>query len=184
MNERHSKQGLTMKCKNHPFIYLLIIILGAIFLNGCADSSTNTQVYEKVAGTYSIIGEKIVTTYSEWPIPENEEPTVDTLGVDFLLVITAAENREDTIRLIGVEGVDIGEGDNRVFPNCTVPDECEFFGTLVGEDLEISVSKNGRSYQAIGSIYQTYDPYLEMTAVFNYQNITIEYEVEGGLLSE
>lgn len=166
------------------FIYFLIAVLGGAFLSSCSDSSTNAGVNEVVAGVYSIQGEKIVTKYSEWPVPQNEEPSVDTLSVDFLLVIAADEGSENTIRLIGVEGVDIGEAGNRVFPNCKVPDECEFFGKLVGEDLEISVSKNGRSYQAIGSIYQTYDPYLEMTAVFNYQNITIEYEVEGGLLSE
>lgn len=171
-----------MKCQIHSFNYFLIIILGAVFLYGCADSSTNTQVNEKVVGTYSIIGEKIVTKYSEWPIPENEEPAVDTLGVDFLLVIAAAENREDTIRLYGVEGIDIGEGDNRVFPNCTVPAECEFFGRLVGEDLEINVSNNSRSYQAEGKIFQTYEPHLEMTATYNYQNTTIEYDLEGEVL--
>lgn len=162
----------------------MFTVLGVLFLSGCSDSSTNTGVNENVEGVYSIQGEKIVTRYSDWPIPQHEEPAVDTLGVDFLLVIATAEGKEDTIRLYGVEGVDIGEGDNRVFPNCTVPDECEFFGTLVGEDLEISVSNNGRSYKATGNIYQTYDPYLEMTAVFNYQNVTIHYEVEGGLLSE
>lgn len=184
MNESHSKQDLIMKCQIHSLNYFLILVLGAVFLHGCADSSTNTQVNEEVVGTYSINGEKIVTKYSEWPIPENEEPTVDTLGVEFLLVIAAAENREDTIRLYGVEGVDIGEGDNRVFPNCTVPAECEFFGRLVGEDLEINVSNNGRSFQAEGKIYQTYDPYIEMTGTYNYQHTTIYYEVEGGLLKQ
>jgi hypothetical protein len=151
--------------------FFLSAILGFVF-GGCSNSSTNTKINDEVFGLYSIEGQKIITN-------ENEETTVDTLYVEFLLMISKAEAGEDTIRLYGLQGVDTGDGDNRVYPNCTIPEECEVFAKLEGEDLKIDVINDGRSYQATGKIYQTYEPYIEMKATFNYQNTTIYYEVEG-----
>lgn len=161
------------------FNNFLFLTIGAVLINGCSDSSTSTKIDAQVPGSYLMSGNKIVTKYSDWPISENEEPTVDTLRVDFILVVAIAESKEDAIRLYGLQGVDTGEGDNRVYPNCTIPEECEFFGRLEGEDLEIDVNNNGRSYQATGKIYQTFNPYIEISATFNYQNTTIHYKVEG-----
>lgn len=171
------KQQKIMKSNTITVCFFLSAVLGFVFV-GCSNSSTNVKINDDVFGIYSIEGQKIITKASK-SSPENEGTTVDTLYVEFLLVISEAEGREDTIRLYGLQGVDTGEGDNRVYPNCTIPKECKVFAKLEGEDLKIDINNEGRTYQATGKIYQTYDPFIEMSATFNYQNTTIHYEVEG-----
>lgn len=160
-------------------IIVLLGILGLFVIKGCGDSSTGNED-DRVSGILLVGGKEIKTTYSDWPIPEGDEPAKDTTSIGFFLKIQEVGYGNDQLRIVGLEGADVGKYDNRVFPNCTNPEECKIYGKLAGEDLEIDINNNGRSYQATGKIYQTYDPYIEMTATYKYQNITIEYNLEGG----
>ncbi len=62
-------------------------------------------------------------------------------------------------------------------------------GMLEGEDLEIDINNNGRSYRANVMIRNVADGnnlsnYVEITATYNYQQTTIHYEVDGGVMIE
>lgn len=165
-------------------IIVLLGMFGLFLIKGCGDSSTNMDDDEdveadQISGIFYVTGEEIRTIYSDWPIPEGEEPSRDKTRIGFIMKIQKIGDGDDQLRIVGLEGADVGKYDNRVYPDCSTPDECKIYGSLIGEDLEIEIENNGRSYQAAGSIYQTYEPYVEMTATYNYQNVTIQYELEG-----
>lgn len=161
-------------------IYLpLLLLIPLFFLNGCKNSSTNSETNDVISGIYKLSGEKIRTRYSDWPIPEGEHPVIDTVGVSFLLKIEPLNDGKGTFRLYGLESVDIGKNEKKVFPDCIDPKDCPFFGKVVGESFEILVSENERTYHATGFIYQRYTPYINLTATYQHQNYTMQYTVEG-----
>lgn len=172
------------RLQNKKGIWLVVLfsISGFLGLYSCDDSSTDPDKEgTAISGLLYVSGNQITKRYSDWPIPENDVASVDTMRVGFLVKIHSIRGEENSIRMYGLEGADVGKRENYLYPDCKHPDDCEIVGMLVGEDLEIEITNNDRSYQAEGKIYQTYDPYLEMTATYNYQNITIQYEVEGGV---
>lgn len=127
-------------------------------------------------GLYFLRGEKITTTYSDWPIPEGEEPEIDTVRVDFSTHLKVQDDQE-MIRFAGLHGADAGEMENRVYPNCTISEDCVILGQSTGtESFEIDVENNGRTYTGSG-IARSTD--FQLTAQYQYQNTTIDYELEG-----
>lgn len=165
---------------------LLFSLLGLLAFNSCSDSlegpNTDDEEDDIISALMYLDGIQITTTYSAWPVPENDVPEVDTTRIGFLVKIQSIDGEKNSIRIYGLEGADVGKRENYLYPDCENPDDCKVIGTLAEEELEIDISNNGRSYQAEGKIYQTYDPYIEMTGIYNYQNIIIHYEAEGGLM--
>ena len=157
----------------------LFLIISVFSVISCSDSSTNSEPEDVISGIYELSGEKIRTRYSEWPIPDDDQPVIDTVGVSFLLKIEHVHDGEGTVRLYGLENVDIGTKEKRVFPNCTDPEDCPFFGKVEDENFEILVDNNGHNYHATGFIYQRYNPYINLTATYQYQNRKEKYTVEG-----
>lgn len=163
-------------------LFILLSILGLLMIKGCGDSSTSPDDEEEgdqVSGIFYVRGKEVRTIYSDWPIPEGEVPSKDEERISFIIKIQKIRTGSDQLRIIGLEGADVGKYDNRIYPDCTIPEECKIYGNLVGEDLAIDIENNDRSYQATGKIYKTYEPYLEMTATYSYQNVKIEYTLEG-----
>jgi hypothetical protein len=160
-------------------------LIGWIAISSCGDSLTVPgEDQEPLSSLIQLRGEVITTTYSNWPIPENEEPSVDTTRVGFFVKIHSLPGQNNEVRMYGLEGADVGKRGNHLFPDCSHPDDCKIIGTLTDEKLNIDLRNNGRTYKAEGFIYQTYDPYVEMTATYNYQNMMIEYELEGGVFND
>lgn len=171
-------------------VALLFSLTGLLAIHSCSDSSIDFDT-DTVGGKDKTLsnliylrGIQIMTQYSAWPIPENDVPTVDTTRIRFLMKIHSIRGERDLIRLYGLDGADVGKRDHYLYPDCKDPDNCKIIGNLSDEVLEINLNNNGRSYEADGNIYQTYDPYVEMSATYKYQNTTIEYELEGGVSEE
>lgn len=173
--------------KKWMLFVVLISCLGLFLLYSC-DSSAGPDSDEKEQEQISVLlyvsGNQITTTYSAWPIPENDVASVDTTRIGFLMKLQTVPGEESSLRMYGLEGADVGKRENYLYPDCNNPDDCQVIGSLVDENLEVDITNNDRSYQAEGKIYQTYDPYIEMTGTYNYQNTTIRYEVEGGIMEE
>lgn len=129
-------------------------------------------------GLYFLKGEKITTTYSNWPIPEGEEPEINTERVEFSMHLEVQDDRE-TIRFAGLHGADAGEMENRVYPDCTISEDCVILGQSTGtESFEIDIENNGRTYTATGTARSTD---FQLNAQYQYQNTTIEYSLGGQL---
>lgn len=166
-------------------VVLVYSLIGFLAFNSCSDSSIDTDTDGEEDTTVSDLiflrGTQITTKYSAWPIPENEVPAVDTTRISFIMKIHSIGGERNSIRMYGLEGADVGKREDYLYPDCKDPDDCIVTGKLEDEVLDIQLTNNGRSYEASGNIYQTYDPYVEMTATYSYQNTTIEYELEGGV---
>lgn len=169
-------------------IALVFSLIGFLAFNSCSDSSIDTDREEGKDKTVSDLiylrGTQIITKYSAWPIPENEVPAVDTTRISFIMKIHSIRGERNSIRIYGLEGADVGKREDYLYPDCKDPDDCIVTGKLEDEVLDIQLTNNGRSYEASGNIYQTYDPYVEMAATYSYQNTTIEYDLEGGVDEE
>lgn len=127
-------------------------------------------------GLYFVGGEKRTTSYSDWPIPEGEEPEVDTERVEFSIHLKVQDDQE-AIRFVGLHGTDAGEMENRVYPDCTISEDCVILGQSTGtESFEIDIENEGRTYTATGNARSTD---FQLNAQYQYQNITIDYDLEG-----
>ncbi|MDX1640670.1 MAG: hypothetical protein R3220_03170 [Balneolaceae bacterium] len=167
---------------------VLFALVGLLVFNNCGDSLTvpdkDDNKNEILSEVIFMKGRLIATKYSDWPIPENDVPEIDTTRIGFLMKVQSINGEENSIRIYGLEGGDVGKREDYLFPGCTHPDDCRIIGTLTDEALQINLTNNGRTYQAEGSISNAYNPYVHMTATYNYQNTTIEYELEGGTSEE
>lgn len=161
-------------------VVLLLTCLGMLGLSGCKDLfSGSDREDDTIIGLFALSGQEIVTNYSEWPIPENDEPSVETTRIDFLMLIRSVDGEENRVRLYGLEGADVGKREHYFYPSCKTPDDCKITGMLEGEDLKIDINSNGRSYRAEVKIRNNY---VEITATYNYQQTTINYEVDGVMI--
>lgn len=171
-----------------------VLFLSCISMAGLAGCGDLFSGFDKEDGRkndnssvlYAMRGNQIITSYSEWPIPEGEEPSEVTSRYDFLMLIDFKSGDDKQVRFYGLEGADVGKRDHYLYPDCTNPDNCKITGTLEGEDLTINIQRNGRSYQAEGvirRIIHNNNDYgsAELTATYKYQNTTIEYRLEGSV---
>jgi hypothetical protein len=132
-------------------------------------------------GLYFVGGEKRTTSYSEWPIPEGEVEEVETERVEFSIHLKVLDDQE-TIRIVGLHGADAGEMENRVYPDCMNSEDCVILGQTTGsETFEIDVENNGRTYTATGSARSTD---FQLNGQYQYQNITIDYDLDGHMYVE
>ncbi|MDZ7718275.1 MAG: hypothetical protein U5K72_05580 [Balneolaceae bacterium] len=169
---RKSKNDCTV-----PFINVATLCVAILMLMGCSGSSTAPGNESPIPGVYYLRGEKIVSTVSAGNTGEIEQ---DTTFVLLIVKIQKVENERNRFRFYGLDGADVSEeGNHRVFPECNDPEQCEIYGSIAGEDLLIDVSNGERSYHASGNVYQTYDPYIDIEAEYEYQDVTIHYTLEG-----
>ena len=165
----------------NKFVWLIILLLtvGLFLFKGCSDSSTSLgpppddEVVDSISGLMLVRGLKTTTIYS----PEGEEPYVDSENVHFLVKLKLDREKEDAVRIYGLEGADTGKFDHMAFPGCTHPDDCEVYGTMTGiRNFEVHLDNQGRTYKAT-AVYQTVD--FDIQAEYQYQNVTIHYDLTG-----
>jgi len=171
-------------------VVLLLSCLGMIGLSGCENSFFGSdREDDTISGLFALTGKEIVTTYTDWPIPENDVPKRVTTNIDFLMLIRSVQGEKNMVRMYGLEGADVGKREHYLYPGCKTPDDCKITGTLDGEVVEMDINNNGRSYRATVTIRNVTDGnnlsnYAEITATYNYQNTTIHYEVDGDVRME
>lgn len=140
---------------------------------GCSEGSTDSGGENPIPGIYYLYGEKIMNKSSD-------ASESDTTGIVLIVKVQQVEQKRDTYRFYGLDGADVSEeGNHRVFPECTIPNLCEVYGALTGQDLLIEVDNYGRTYRATGNIFQVYEPYIRLEAEYKYQNLIITYKIEG-----
>lgn len=168
----------------------LTICLSCIFLFSCTDDTLNPPPYEPketkidLSGIWLISGGERVTTYSEWPIPPNEEPVKENHGQGFSVLIQQVD--ENTIRIYGLLGADAGRAEYAVFPECSKPDDCNVFGTKTGEhEWEIDIQNGPRTYHAEISLkkFINLNEFI-LEGRYEYQNRSVEYLLDGKRVPE
>lgn len=175
---------MTAARNRYRFVYigiLLVAMIGQFILAGCSNDASGPdaggEFMDKISGDFYLEGFKIEKRFSDWPVPPDEEPSVDTTRIDFTLTIALTDPGQDTFRFYGLSGADAGESGHRVFPGCTVPEDCKVFGQRTApEEIEIILENEGRTYHGFTYVRRNY---IEVQAEYQYQNITIEYDLEG-----
>jgi len=170
-----------MVISKNKFIWLIILLLtaGLFLFKGCSDSSTSLgpppedEIVDRISGMMLVRGLKTTTIYSH----EGEEPDVDSEHINFLVKLKLSREKEDAVRFYGLEGADTGKFDHMAFPGCTHPDDCEVYGRMTGiQNFEVDLNNQGRTYKAKGTV-QTVD--FKIEAEYQYQNVTIHYDLTG-----
>jgi hypothetical protein len=165
----------------NKFIWLIILLLmaGLFVFKACSDSSTSLgpppddEIVDSISGLMLMRGVKTTTTY----FPEGEKPDVESEHVNFLVKLKLSSENDDSVRIYGLEGADTGKFDHRVFPGCTHPDDCKVHGRMTGiRNFKVDLNHQGRTYKAT-AVYQTVD--FDIQAEYQYQNVTIHYDLTG-----
>ena len=154
-----------------------LILMTVLFITTCKNHSVDPTSMDEISGVYFLEGLKITfLTLSE---SETEDVTVDTTYFALPTKVLEDFDKKDTLQFIGLEGADVGKNGNRVYPDCSVPDECKIYASLTGEIVEINLSNNGRTYKAQGSLRIRNKPIIELESEFRYQNLRIQYFLSG-----
>jgi hypothetical protein len=176
------------------WVVLLLTFISVAGLTGCGDlfsgfDKENIRNDEDSAVLFAMRGNQIMTSYSEWPIPEGEEPSEVTSRYDFLMLIDLKTGDDNQVRFYGLEGADVGKRDQYLYHDCNPMADCKVIGTLDGEELTIDLQHEGGTFQAEGEIRNFTDSYytndfIELTATYTYQETIIEYEFRGEVVIE
>lgn len=160
---------------------LIVAVIGQFILAGCSNDASGPdaggEFVDRISGNFYLEGFKIEKRFSDWPIPPDEEPSIDTTRIDFSLTIVLPDPEQDEVRFYGLSGADVGESDHRVYPGCTVPEDCKVFGQRTDlEEIAIILENDGRMYHGFAYVRTNY---IGVQAEYQYQNITIEYDLDG-----
>jgi hypothetical protein len=159
------------------------LLLGFGF-TACSSNTTEPDMEEPdlLSGNYRLEGWQIIRTYPRWPVQEGDVPEVDSSGISSHLIVERIEGKQDTIRLIGLEGADVGDYHEYLFPECTRADDCKIYGRMVtDQDFVVDVTNGERRYFGIGTIL-TIDIYVNGT--YRYREKEIEYQLNGNRLQD
>lgn len=170
-------------------IVFLIFCFAMAGLSGCEDLFPFFEKDTNKTDLYSMIGQQTVTSYSEWPIPEGEDPTVVTSSYRFPMLIDFNAGNDKQIRLYGLEGADVGKREQYLYHDCNPTADCKVIGRLDGEELTIDLRHEGGSFRAEGAIRNFTDSYdtndfIELAATYTYQQTIIQYELRGEVVIE
>lgn len=158
--------------KKIPFI-----LMPVLFITACKNHSVDPASMNEISGVYFLEGLKI--TFLTLSDSENEDVIVDTTYFTLPTKVLQDFDKKDTLQFIGLEGADVGKNGNRVYPACSVPDECKIYASLIGDIIEINLSNNGRTYKAKGSLRIRNKPIIDLESEFLYQNVRILYFLSG-----
>lgn len=152
------------------------VLTVSVSLFSCSGVSTDTdpdnEFTDRISGLYYLSGHKIKTTNTGFV-----DQTRDSIGVTFTVNIKMIKEKEDSIRFLGLEAVDTGEMEKRVFPKCINPENCRVYGKIIdNEEFIIYITNERRSYQGNG-ILGNRD--IELNARFEDESTTIEYFLTG-----
>ena len=170
-------------------LIIMLLVFGFASMKGCSDSSTDPydskneeEVVDRISGIMYLRGQKVTTTYSDWPIPEGDKPTVDSSYINFIISLKLDQKNPEKVRIYGLEGADVGKYENLIFPNCTNTNECKVYGEMTGlRSFTVELENSGRTYTATGAFKSTD---YKIVGEYNYQNITIQYDLFAELISE
>ncbi|MEO1050609.1 MAG: hypothetical protein AAFX87_08275 [Bacteroidota bacterium] len=135
-------------------------------LTGCTD-----EIGRNISGTYEVSGTEIRTVFPCHPCTLGQEPTIDTLILQFSLKVKL--KGDDVITF---EQLPSAEFVHENAPACNMDSSCELTGTMDGNDFTIGTDSSGGNYNASGSIV---NGQLQMTGQYHYRNRTFVYSFEG-----
>lgn len=161
--------------------YFFTFILLMIVVSGCVDSG-DTAIDDTISGIYYLSGPR--TTIEDPCIHCAPETSELREYMDISVVARQDPDDRERIQFYGIQGVDTGEFEKRVFPNCTRSADCEVFGKITssntfqtnGGAFEIDIENNGRRYQATGSLGTST---IDLKGQYTYEDITIDYDLNG-----
>jgi hypothetical protein len=169
---------------------LLSLFLSCMILCSCIEDSLNPSEYEPrepdidLAGLWLLSGAEETTTYSEWPIPPDEDPVQKKNSQGFNMLIQ--QTGENQIRIYGLVGADAGRAEHSVFPECNNPENCKVFGTKTGDRTwEIDIKNGQRTFYATIEVKILINKTeIRLESTYEYQNKSIEHTMDGEKIPE
>ncbi|MCG2590606.1 hypothetical protein [Rhodohalobacter sulfatireducens] len=169
---------------------LLSFCLLCIVLFSCTDDSLNQSKYEpkepdiNLSGLWLLSGAEETTTYSEWPIPPDEDPVQKKNSQGFNMLIQQMD--ENKIRIYGLVGADAGRAENSVFSACSNPENCKVYGTKTGDRTwEVDIKNGQRTFYATIEVEILINKTeIRLESRYEFQNKSIEHTLDGEKIPE
>lgn len=174
-----------MKVLTMNMVKIEILFFLSLFFITCSDGSTKSETNlpeNPISGTYFLHGTKVNLKYQfPWPSWGGEIIILetDTTQIAMTVKVGLPEEKQDTVRFTGLEGLNAGEYQS-VNRNCSHP-SC--FG-----DAEL---KNGELFFDLSAPYGFYigrgtleDGKLILQTHFEYREIGIDYYLKGTRIDE
>lgn len=169
---------------------LLNLFLFCMVLFSSCDDGPNQPPYEPkepyidLSGLWLLSGAEETTTYSEWPIPPNEDPVQKKNSQGFNMLIQ--EMDENKIRIYGLVGADAGRAEHSVFPTCNTPENCKIFGTKTGDRTwEVDIKNGQRTFYATIEVEILINKIeIKLESTYEYQNKSIVHTLDGEKIPE
>ena len=156
-------------------VLIICSFIGILFsFSGSTGVEQQEEMIDLGSGTFYLKGTMTSTEYPCLFCPGNQD--FYTYYTDFSVNILPVPGKKDTLRFYGLQGADAGEFDKRVFPYCTMPENCVIYAKLIGDVFEIDISNDGRRYRAQGILKSST---IELEGQYSYENITIDYDLKG-----
>lgn len=160
--------------------FLLLAIFLSVIVFGCSDNSTNpgAEISEDpISGTYFLHGTKVMLRYDfPWPSWGGDIVILeaDTIQTTMLVKVELLEEKQDSIRFTGLEGVNAGEYQS-VNQDCTHP-SCYGDAKLTNGTLSFDLAAPYGFYIGTGTLNEGR---LTLDTHFEYRPTGIDYHLEG-----
>lgn len=172
---------LSSSMKNAVSIRLLILVLGAV-LFGCSNNSVEPEPEDPISGTYFLHGTKVQLIYRfPWPSWGGEIVILDrdTTQVTMTVRVDLLQEKQDSVRFTGLEGVNAGEYQS-INRNCTHP-SCYGDAKLINGELSFDLHAPYGFYIGGGFLEQET---LILQTHFEYRQVGIDYDLQGVRIDE
>lgn len=155
-------------------VLMFPLISMMIYFTGCSTESENLEPEDEISGIYMMEGRKTVTTSYEGSEPDKKFSNI-------LIPVKVAwdASKPDLVRFYGLEGTDSGSFKNKVYLNCTRPDDCPVYATKTDDQLEFNLAEENRIYSGNGWIDIGYRVIIHFNTTFQSENILMEFELIG-----
>lgn len=160
---------------------VLAIVLATLLI-GCSSNSVDSEPEESegldtISGVYFLHGTKINQDVCWIPIKceEGEPISSDTLDIAFTVNVEWIEERQDTLKFIGLEGANTGVRHVLYPPICIYPRDCAF-AKLTDTEFEMDLLTSAGRYSGTGTLREGT---LTLDTEFSYRTVLIKYDLTG-----
>lgn len=164
---------------------IVVIFLIGCFSTACSDSSVKSKTEpseDNISGTYFLHGTKVQLTYRfPWPSWGGEIVILerDTTQIAMTVRVNLLEEKQDTVRFTGLEGVNAGEYQS-INRNCMHP-SCYGDAKLMNGELSFDLHAPSGFYIGGGFLEEET---LILQTHFEYRGIGLDYDLEGVRIDE
>lgn len=163
---------------------IFFFLLGSLLIS-CSDNSTKPEPEiseDPISGTYFLHGTKVKLRYDfPWPSWGGDVVILeaDTTQTTMLVKVKLLEEKQDSVRFTGLEGVNAGEYQS-INQDCTHP-SCYGDAKLMNGELSFDLSGAGGLYRGTGTLE---NGKMTLNTHYEYRPTGIDYHLEGERIDE